>query len=361
MISTHICGPASSGAIVSVATFAQRNVQGRALKDGYDMLVSSLKVPVRSEYNSSYESNSTTYAFSIIVFPSQRWDGCGYFSVLAVVLKTNNESPWTNEFDKIELSCLIESISTTNPRIEWKKITNEGPSYVYFDKRISGDLENRAVIREPATLVITNATRSDTAKYRCEVTAADDQKSFDEIVIDLVVRVKPVVPKCSVPKSVPFGKSAELSCVEDEGFPKSQYQWFKSREEIPIDPKTSHTFFNSSYLLNAETGTLKFISVRKEDAGEYFCRAKNDAGFAECPPQMMEVYDIDVVGIVMGVLVVVIVLLSITAGICCAYKRGFFSSQKQTGNNYKVPAKGDGVDYVRTEDEVCREQLDLKA
>lgn len=52
----------------------------------------------------------------------------------------------------------------------------------------TGDLENRAVIKELSTLVITNATRDDTAKYRCEVTAADDQKSFDEIVIDLVVR-----------------------------------------------------------------------------------------------------------------------------------------------------------------------------
>lgn len=39
---------------------------------------------------------------------------------------------------EIELSCLIESISTTNPRIEWKKITNDGPSYVYFEKKISG-------------------------------------------------------------------------------------------------------------------------------------------------------------------------------------------------------------------------------
>ncbi|KAI3374000.1 hypothetical protein L3Q82_021991 [Scortum barcoo] len=283
----------------------------------------------------------------------------GYFSVLAVVLTTNNQSPWTDEFDKIELSCLIESISTTNPRIEWKKITNDGPSYVYFDKKISGDLENRAVIREPATLLITNATRSDTARYRCEVTAADDQKSFDEIVIDLVVRVKPVVPKCSVPKSVPFGKSAQLTCVEEEGFPKSQYQWFMNREEIPDDPKTSLKFFNSSYTLNAETGTLvsaslMFIAVRKEDAGNYFCRAKNDAGYAECPAQKMEVYDINIVGIVLGVLVVVIVLLCITAGICCAYKRGFFSSQKQTGNNYKVPAKGDGVDYVRTEDELIK-------
>ncbi|XP_054586458.1 junctional adhesion molecule 3B [Nothobranchius furzeri] len=274
-----------------------------------------------------------------------------YHSVLAVVLKTSNESPWTDEFDKVELSCLIESISTTNPRIEWKKITSEGPSYVYFDKKISGGLEGRAVIREPASLLITNATRLDTAKYRCEVTAAEDMKSFDEIVIDLVVRVKPVVPKCSVPKSVPFGKSAELSCVEDEGFPKSQYQWFKNREEIPDDPKTSVKFFNSSYTLNADTGTLKFISVRKEDAGEYYCRAKNDAGHAECASQKMEVYDIDIVGIILGVLVVVIVLLCITVGICCAYKQGYFSSDKQASNNYKIPAKGDGVDYVRTEDE----------
>ncbi|XP_013882250.1 junctional adhesion molecule 3B [Austrofundulus limnaeus] len=274
-----------------------------------------------------------------------------YLGVLAVVLKTNNESPWTNEFDKVELSCLIESITTSNPRIEWKKITRDGPSYVYFDKRISGDLEDRAMIREHASLLITNATRSDTAKYRCEVTAANDQKSFDEIVINLVVRVKPVVPKCHVPKSVPFGKSAELSCVEEEGFPKSQYQWFKDNEEIPDDPKTSLKFSNSSYTLNADTGTLKFITVRKEDAGDYFCRAKNDAGSAECSAQQLEVYDINIVGIILGVLVVVIVLLCITAGICCAYKQGYFSSRKQAGNNYKVPAKGDGVDYVRTEDE----------
>ncbi|KAJ3589585.1 hypothetical protein NHX12_010430 [Muraenolepis orangiensis] len=253
-------------------------------------------------------------------------EGC--LPTWAVVLKTDDPAPWTNEFESIELSCLIESISTNNPRIEWKKIQNSEPSYVFFDKRVSGDLEHRARIREPATLVITNATRSDTADYRCEVTAPNDQKIFDEILISLVVRVKPVVPKCSVPKSVPVGKSAELRCVEEEGFPKSQYQWFLNKEEIPDDPKTSPRFFNSSYMLNGDTGTLKFTEVRREDAGEYYCRAKNDAGHAECGPQTMEVYDLNVAGI-----------------------RGYFASQKEAGNNYKVPAKGDGVDYVRTEDE----------
>ncbi len=33
----------------------------------------------------------------------------------------------------------------------------------------------------------------------------------------------------------------------------------------------------------------KFSAVRKEDAGEYYCRARNEAGSSECGPQMMEV------------------------------------------------------------------------
>ncbi|XP_076835909.1 junctional adhesion molecule 3B [Brachyhypopomus gauderio] len=274
-----------------------------------------------------------------------------YFSVLAVMLTTLNRAPSANEFEQIELSCLIESISTVKPRIEWKKIKDGKPSYVYFGGQIAGDLENRARIREPATLVILNATRSDTAHYRCEVTAPEDQKNFDEILIDLVIRVKPVVPTCFVPKSVPVGQSAELLCVEKEGFPKSQYQWFRNNEEIPEDPKSSPKFLNSSYMMNSATGILKFSDVKKEDDAQYHCRAKNEAGMAQCAPQRMEVYDINVASIVLGVLVVVLVLLCIAGGIYCAYRRGYLTSQNQTGNNYKAPGKNEGVDYVRTEDE----------
>lgn len=68
--------------------------------------------------------------------------------------------------------------------------------------------------------------------------------------------MKPVIPRCSVPTSVPVGKSAELTCVEDEGFPKSSYQWFRNKEEIPLEPKSSPKFFNSSYVLNGKTGVL---------------------------------------------------------------------------------------------------------
>lgn len=58
----------------------------------------------------------------------------------------------------------------------------------HFNTFSPGDLEKRARIREPATLVILNATRADSADYRCEVTAPNDQKSFDEILITLTVR-----------------------------------------------------------------------------------------------------------------------------------------------------------------------------
>lgn len=33
----------------------------------------------------------------------------------------------------------------------------------------------------------------------------------------------------------------------------------------------------------------KFRRVRKDDAGEYYCQAMNDAGHAQCPEQTMEV------------------------------------------------------------------------
>ncbi|TNN73238.1 Junctional adhesion molecule C [Liparis tanakae] len=182
------------------------------------------------------------------------------------------------------LSFSFESISTNNPRIEWKKIKNGIPSYVYFQNRIAGDLEHRAQLREPANIMIFNATRSDTAEYRCEVAAIDDQRDFDEILI-----MKPVVPRCSVPEAVTVGTSTELRCLENEGFPAPQYRWFHNSEELPQESKNSPKLVNASYSINPDTGGLKFRRVKKEDAGEYYCQAKNDAGQAQCPSQMMEV------------------------------------------------------------------------
>lgn len=56
-----------------------------------------------------------------------------YLAKVAFLFLMHSVSPTA-----IELTCLIESISTNNPRIEWKKIKNGIPSYVYFQNRIAG-------------------------------------------------------------------------------------------------------------------------------------------------------------------------------------------------------------------------------
>ncbi|XP_005809525.2 junctional adhesion molecule C [Xiphophorus maculatus] len=266
-------------------------------------------------------------------------------SSLGVILRTTDKIVWANEFEPIELTCLIESISTNNPRIEWKKIKNGIPSYVYFQNKISGDLENRAQLREPANILIFNTSRADTAEYRCEVAAIEDQRDFDEILISLAVRVKPVVPRCSVPESVTVGTSTELRCLENEGFPAPQYRWFHNNEELPQDPKTSQRFVNFSYIINPDTGSLKFRRVRKEDAGEYYCQAKNDAGNAQCSPKVMDVCDVDVLGIFLqscgGLMAVVtlIFVIYLMKRLCC-YKSVY------NGNNYNTPAQAPAIDYA---------------
>ncbi|XP_053308644.1 junctional adhesion molecule C isoform X2 [Spea bombifrons] len=248
--------------------------------------------------------------------------GC---SVVAVELATGNPFPVVQEYQSVELSCIIKSTNTNDPRIEWKKIRNDETSYVYFENTIQGDLRNRAQVQSKSSLVILNTSRTDTGMYRCEVAAMDDDKKIAEISISLTVQVKPVAPKCSVPKAVPVGKSAALHCQESEGYPGSSYTWIRNGDPLPADSKSNPKFINSSFTADPKTGTLLFSAVTKGDMGSYYCIASNAAGSATCEEQVLEVYDLNVGGIVGGILVVVLVLALITAGICCAYRKGYFA------------------------------------
>uniref|UniRef100_A0A4W2BNK1 Junctional adhesion molecule C n=1 Tax=Bos indicus x Bos taurus TaxID=30522 RepID=A0A4W2BNK1_BOBOX len=252
----------------------------------------------------------------------------------------------------VELSCIITDSQTNDPRIEWKKIQDEQTTYVFFDNKIQGDLTDRAELLGKTSLKIWNVTRKDSALYRCEVVARNDRKEIDEIVIELTVQVKPVAPVCRVPRAVPVGKAATLSCQEGEGFPRPHYSWYRNDVPLPTDSRANPRFRNSSFVLNPETGTLVFSAVHKEDSGQYYCIASNDAGSARCEEQDMEVYDLNIGGIIGGVLVVLTVLALITGGICCAYRRGYFISHDRSGESYKNPGKPDGVNYIRTDEEV---------
>uniref|UniRef100_A0A6I8SUC1 Junctional adhesion molecule 3 n=1 Tax=Xenopus tropicalis TaxID=8364 RepID=A0A6I8SUC1_XENTR len=275
--------------------------------------------------------------------------GC---SILAVELSTSNQNPVVQEHQSVELSCIITSTKTNDPRIEWKKIKNDDADYVYFENHIQGDLKGRARIQSKSSLFIQNTSRTDNGKYRCEVAALGDDKKIAEIYIFLTVQVKPVIPQCRVPKAVPVGKSAVLHCQENEGYPSSVYRWYRNSEALPDDSKSTLKFQNSSFTLDPKSGTLTFTAVNKGDMGRYYCIASNDAGSAKCEEQELEVYDLNIGGIIGGILVVLLVLALITGGICCAYRKGYCtSSSRSSGQSYKNPAKPEGVNYMRTNDE----------
>ncbi|XP_048450645.1 junctional adhesion molecule 3B-like [Rhincodon typus] len=147
-------------------------------------------------------------------------------------------------------------------------------------------------------------------------------------LIGMQSEVRPITPQCTVPKSVPVGKTAVLTCNENEGYPPSKYIWYRNGDPVPDDPKSNSKFHNSSYKIDSNAGTLRFTVISKLDIGEYHCVAENVVGNAKCEPQRMEVYDINVAAIIGGVLVVVLVLLFITIVIRFAYKRGYFTKKQ---------------------------------
>ncbi|XP_077410117.1 junctional adhesion molecule 3B-like isoform X2 [Vanacampus margaritifer] len=230
---------------------------------------------------------------------------CHIPSSLAVILQTTDKIVWASVSESVDLTCQFESTSTNNPRIEWKKIKNGITSFVYFEKKIVGALKNRARLIKPATFVLLNVTREDAAEYRCEVTAVDDEKKYDEIMILLEVRVKPAVPQCSVPQSVAFGTTVELKCLVNDSNPAPVYRWFRNDKEVPQYPERS----DGVYTINASTGILKVCGVRMEDEGEYYCLAENNAGYTQCPSQLMNVHTtpVDNLSIMMYILL----------GTCC--------------------------------------------
>uniref|UniRef100_A0A8C6XIE3 Junctional adhesion molecule 3 n=1 Tax=Naja naja TaxID=35670 RepID=A0A8C6XIE3_NAJNA len=242
------------------------------------------------------------------------WGGC-----FAGARLLPEKTSWNWRFAlEAELSCIIATTKTANPRIEWKKIGSQGTTYVYFDGKVQGEWANRVQLSSRTSLTIYNVTRADKGIYRCEVVAPDDANLVAEINVNLTVHVKPVAPKCRVPSSVPVGKPATLYCQEQEGFPEPTYSWYRNDETLPPNSKASTKFQNSSFTVNPKTGML----------------VRNGGMSSDIPFPSAD--DLNIVGIVIGVLVVLVVLSLTTVGICCAYRNGFFLHNKQNGNRYNL-------------------------
>lgn len=68
--------------------------------------------------------------------------------------------------------------------------------------------------------------------------------------------VPPGKPTCRIPTSVMTNKEATLTCYDSTGSPPPTYRWYRDNTPLPVDPKKTAGFQNSTYTLNPTTGML---------------------------------------------------------------------------------------------------------
>ncbi|XP_017550800.1 junctional adhesion molecule 2b [Pygocentrus nattereri] len=239
-------------------------------------------------------------------------------STISVTVSTSKPKVEVHENTNAVLSCEFRTEKETNPRIEWKK-KGKDTSYVYFDGEFTGSFKGRASM-DGATVTVRGVTQKDSGVYYCEVTAKHDKTHFGEVTVTLSVLVPPHAPSCHVPETVIRGSAVELHCKDKLSVPPPTYSWYKDNKPL----STAH-LPDINYSLDPKTGTLKFKSVSKSDAGQYRCEASNGIGAPKtCAGQHMKITEFElnltlVIAVGVGA---ALFLLSCSLAICLCCRRG---------------------------------------
>lgn len=284
--------------------------------------------------------------FGFILLTSLALDGIPAFSVT-----TSNPKPTVKENQTVDLYCEY-SADFQNPRVEWKfKSPSGSTTFVFYNAELIDKYKNRGVTspNNGKSIHFVTATRQDTGTYDCEVTSATGE--FGTVSIYLLVQVPPTSPQCRIPATVTTGTAVTLKCQDSACSPACTYRWFKDKMLMPVDPKGSSAFANSSYSINPNSGDLVFSSVSKADAGTFSCEAANNIGSPlTCTAAQMLVEDKNVGGIVAAVVIVLLILALLGVGLWFAYRRGYFQTKTQSKPNviYQPAERATNEDFKQT-------------
>ncbi|KAG7315680.1 hypothetical protein KOW79_020546 [Hemibagrus wyckioides] len=242
--------------------------------------------------------------------------------VAPVTVTTSSPIVKVEEYSEARLSCEFKTEKDQNPRIEWKKKDTD-TSFVYFNNNFTGPFMGRAKI-EGATITLQKVMLKDAGEYRCEVSASLDLVQLGETNVTLKVLVPPHTPSCDIPSSALTGSGVVLRCRDKYSIPPASYTWYKDKKPV-FQPRHA----NATYSVNEKTGILQFHTVSIADAGLYHCEANNGVGKSKsCEGNHMRIDDLNVPGIVAGIVILCLVISLCILGVCYAHRQGYFNRHR---------------------------------
>ncbi|TRY54413.1 hypothetical protein DNTS_023687 [Danionella cerebrum] len=137
--------------------------------------------------------------------------------------------------------------------------------------------DSRYIIQENGQmLIIPNVKDTDSGEYCCIANngVGDAAKSCGA----LQLKMKPQIKRHPINMTSILESKAVLPCLS-LGFPKPQISWIKEDDLVKVNNRISIL----------ESGSLKINNIKKEDAGQYRCVARNSFGMAYSRPVIIEV------------------------------------------------------------------------
>uniref|UniRef100_A0A8C1XVN5 receptor protein-tyrosine kinase n=1 Tax=Cyprinus carpio TaxID=7962 RepID=A0A8C1XVN5_CYPCA len=137
--------------------------------------------------------------------------------------------------------------------------------------------DSRYIIRESGQiLIIPNIKDSDNGEYCCVARngIGEPAKSCGA----LQLKMKPQIKRHPTNMTLIVESKAVLPCLTS-GYPKPEISWIKGDDLINVNSRISVL----------ESGSLKINNIKKEDAGQYRCVARNSFGIVYSKPVTIEV------------------------------------------------------------------------
>ena len=176
------------------------------------------------------------------------------------------EDKTTEEGDSVEMQIFVTG--TPPPEVVWYK--DEQPITIYPHRRFHATREN-----EICSLEIKDARCSDQGKYTCRAknTAGEVRKSCNLTV----KQVTPTSPPAFI-KNLKDVYIVEGSCtrfdVKVTGMPEPDVTWYKDGRPVKEDK-------HLELVHDEDTSALILMYGKLDDAGDYICKASNEAGDAQ--------------------------------------------------------------------------------